>query len=165
MVHSQGHARRRRVAASSTQGSQASELALSAKLDTGLVGAWLKLHTWCLAQVAYTSSPCTSPFSHPHPTCSTTPGERKTASKTRVRALTGGSPGAGAAAAWERLSFFFNTLQSHPAVVFNACLPPKSTALQRACTKSQHIFFCASCCRDTSTREWQSSQLFARFFR
>jgi hypothetical protein len=35
---------------------------------------------------------------------------------------------------------------------------------KRACTKSQQFFFCA-CCRDTSTREWQSFQLFARFFR
>jgi hypothetical protein len=42
----------------------------------------------------------------------------------------------------------------------SAVLPGRRSA----CTKSQHIFFCA-CCRDTSTREWQSFQLFARFFR
>jgi hypothetical protein len=58
---------------------------------------------------------------------------------------------------------FFNTLQSHSAVVLYVYLLPKST-IRSACTKPQQLFFCA-CCRDTSTREWQSFQLFARSFR
>jgi hypothetical protein len=59
---------------------------------------------------------------------------------------------------------FFNTLQSHPAVVLYVYLLPKSTIPDARARNPNSFFFCA-CCRDTSTREWQSFQLFARFFR